>query len=575
MDYCRLSVLCIALLVATGVTTRCRAVNDVAGDLILFNDNGAWSWFEDERAIVDAAAGKLLVSSVANGSGTGGAARHGDVEVAALDIASGMVSRFTLSDALQADDHNSAALWRRPDGRYLALYSRHGSDNFTRYRLSTSAGDISSWSPEQSFNNTAGTTYSNIHYLPNDDGGAGRLYNFTRSINFDPNVLTSSNFGDSWSYGGKLLTEGGSSDRPYVRYFSDGQRIHFIATERHPRNYDNSIYHGYVQDRQLFDSQGNLIDVNLLDPTGPPPSALTKVFATGTQFGGTTMRRAWTVDVAIDDSGLPYAVFQARVNDNNADHRFFYARFNGTSWAVHELANAGGFLYAAEDDYTGLVALDPHDPNRLFISTKIDPRTDVAMPRYEVFEGKTTDGGATWAWSPITFNSTMDNLRPVVPAWDDEHTALLWMRGTYTTYTNYDLDIVGLTTFQPIAGVLGDLNADGDLDLDDFNMYLTGLHADLSGLTPEQAHMRGDLNGDLKNDFNDFAVFRAYYDLANGAGTFAALLTAVPEPATWVILVFGGIVRSSGFSRLRPPDRGTTNACRLPSTSSWSPTGPH
>jgi hypothetical protein len=542
-------------------------VNDVAGDPILFNDNGAWSWFEDERAIVDAAAGKILVSSVANGSGTGGAARHGDVEVAALDIASGMISRFTLSDALQADDHDSAALWRRPDGRYLALYSRHGSDNFTRSRISTNSGDISSWSTEQSFNNTAGTTYSNLHYLPNDNAGAGRLYNFTRSINFDPNVLTSNNYGDSWSYGGKLLTEGGSSDRPYVRYFSDGQRIHFITTERHPRNYDNSIYHGYVQDGQLFDSQGNLIDVKLLDPMGLPPSALTKVFATGTPFGGTTMRRAWTIDLAIDNSGLPYTVFQARANDSNADHRFFYAKFDGTNWSVHELAKAGGFLYTAEDDYTGLVALDPHDPNRLFISTKIDPRTDVAMPRYEIFAGQTTDGGASWAWSPVTFNSTMDNLRPIVPAWDGNHTALLWMRGTYTTYTNYDLDIVGLTAIEPIAGVLGDLDADDDLDLDDFSIYLAGLHADLTGLTPEQARMRGDLNGDLQNDFHDFVIFRSYYDLVHGTGTFAALLTAVPEPATWAMLVLGGIVRSSGFSRSRPPIGGATNVRRRPWTS--------
>jgi hypothetical protein len=25
----------------------------------------------------------------------------------------------------------------------------------------------------------------------------------------------------------------------------------------------------------------------------------------------------------------------------------------------------------------------------------------------------------------------MDNLRPIIPKWDDPRTALLWMRGTY------------------------------------------------------------------------------------------------------------------------------------------------
>ena len=74
------------------------------------------------------------------------------------------------------------------------------------------------------------------------------------------------------------------------------------------------------------------------------------------------------------------------------------------------------------------------------------------MPRYEIFEGNTANGGATWAWDPITYNSTMDNIRPIVPKWDNQHTALLWMRGTYTTYTNYNMAIVGLTEISPLTG---------------------------------------------------------------------------------------------------------------------------
>ena len=74
------------------------------------------------------------------------------------------------------------------------------------------------------------------------------------------------------------------------------------------------------------------------------------------------------------------------------------------------------------------------------------------MPRYEIFEGHTTNGGTTWAWDPITYNSTMDNIRPIVPKWDNQHTALLWMRGTYTTYTNYNMAIVGLTQITPLTG---------------------------------------------------------------------------------------------------------------------------
>lgn len=537
-----------AAIIYSAAASQALAVNDVAGDLILFNNNGAWSWFEDERAIVDVAAGKIIVSSVANSSGTGGAARHGDVEVASYDLSTGELSQFTLHDGLQADDHNSAALWQRTDGRYVALYAKHGSDQLTRFRISTNPGDVTSWSPEQTFSNGAGATYSNLHYLPNDNNGAGRLYNFVRSVNFDPNILVSNDQGSSWSYGGRLLSEGGSGDRPYLRYYSKDNRIHLIATERHPRNYDNGIYHGSIENGRLYGSAGNLLDGNLFDSSAVAPAALTPIFIPGTQFNGVTMRRAWTIDVAIDDAGLPYALFQARANDSNLDHRFFYARFDGSAWSVNELAKAGGYLYAAEDDYTGLGALDPNDPNRLFISTKIDPRTDVAMPRYEIFEGVTTNSGVDWNWKPITFNSVVDNLRPIVPAWDNENTALLWMRGSYSTYTNYNLDVVGLTDIGEIVPrIAGDLDGDGDVDLDDVAAFVDGLHADLSALSYDEARRRGDLNGDLVNDYQDFLLFRQAYDLAHGAGSTAAAMASVPEPVS----LFSALAAGVGAMTLR------------------------
>jgi hypothetical protein len=51
----------------------------------------------------------------------------------------------------------------------------------------------------------------------------------------------------------------------------------------------------------------------------------------------------------------------------------------------------------------------------------------------------------------------MDNLRPIVPKWDADHTALLWLRGSYTTYENYNLQVVGLTHFEPIGGGPGSM----------------------------------------------------------------------------------------------------------------------
>jgi hypothetical protein len=46
----------------------------------------------------------------------------------------------------------------------------------------------------------------------------------------------------------------------------------------------------------------------------------------------------------------------------------------------------------------------------------------------------------------VTRDSTADNLRPIVPIWRaaNDRTILLWLRGTYRKYTDYDLDVVGL-----------------------------------------------------------------------------------------------------------------------------------
>lgn len=550
----------------------CLAINDVGGSLIPFNDNGAWSWFEDERAIVDpaaGAAGKIIVSSVADAGGTGGAARNGDVDVVSYDIATSAITPVTLYESLEADDHNSAALLKLPDGRYLASYSKHGSDNVLHFNISSAAGNAENWQPETTYTESGGTTYSNLAYL----SASGDIFNFHRvggsTGGFDPNYLKW-NFASEagFSFGGRLLTgpEGnsGSGDRPYLRYTSNGvDRIDFIATDAHPRNLiSNGVYHGYMQFEPagpghptagygVYNSDGTRLGDLSQTTTSPyKASDFTPLLVGNTisPANNLLMTRGWTTDIQLDSAGKPYVAFTARVSDNSLDHRFFYGHYTGTSWNIHELAKAGGYLYAAEDDYTGLVALDPSDPSRLFISTNIDPRTNLPMTRYEIFEGNTANDGASWSWFPITYNSTMDNLRPIVPKWDTEHTALLWMRGTYSTFTNYDLDIVGLinpVSLPPsVAHAKGDLDRDSDIDIVDLSMYLNGLHTNLIGLTAAQAYEKGDLNGDFFNNFNDFVLFRQAYDTSNGAGAMAAAMSAVPEPASVALLAiaFAGLV---------------------------------
>jgi predicted secreted protein len=422
----------------------------VSGNLIQFNDNGAWCWYQDERAVVDVAGGKLIIGSDASMFGVGGSSRNGYIEAVIFDLQTGLSQRFTLMRA-SCDDHNAPAFLVRPDGKYLVLYAKH-YDDYSRYRIY----DGNNWTAEQQFdwNSIPGgtdfsTTYSNLFYLSAED----KVYNIVRCYARSPNLMVSTDLGDTWSYGG-LLTEPDASIgyvNGYFKYWSNGiDRIDFVCTEHHPRDYNTSIYHGYVNNGQSFDSYGSLLDSNISDKSAPKPADFTMVFAANTIVQEMRMTRCWTIDLQSYEDGTIATIFKTRVNDNpffpshDPEHVFFYARFDGLDWTSTYLGKAGSKLYYSEQDYTGLAALHPNDPNTIYISTPFDPRDDTDLIVHEILKGVTDDHGATWTWTAITRNSVRDNLRPIVPAWDEDNTALLWWRGTYYTAQSFDAAVVGI-----------------------------------------------------------------------------------------------------------------------------------
>ncbi len=432
-----------------------HAQDTVAGDLILLNDNGAWSWFGNERSVVDKDRGILLVGSTSSRQGAHG--RSGDADVASLTLDTGRRTRVALATRPRGndgngDDHNNPALLILEDGRYLAGYSEHFYDNKSRFRATTSAnadpGDPNSWTPELNVTNGSGVTYENLYQLSAERTGEfGRIYNFTRTVGVDPNFLYSDDNGASWVYGGKLLEQPGALGRPYVNYTSNGvDEIHYINTEDHPREgpRNNSIYHSTIKGGEVFDSFGAK-----LGDRGTPlsPQSGTRVFA------GDTSNVAWTSDIHLDDGGNPYIAFSVRSGASNAATNpdatlhYHYARFDGQQWHENRIAFAGSNL-SVHLNYTGNISLDPNNPNRVYISTDVDPATGQPIAdgtgRHEIYRGTTADGGTTWSWEAITQNSTVDNLRPVVPDWDEDNTAVVWFRGAYNNYIDYDSAIVGV-----------------------------------------------------------------------------------------------------------------------------------
>jgi hypothetical protein len=419
----------------------------------VLNDDGAWCWFQDERAII--AGSTLLIGSVANGASD--PARTGDVDVVAYDLASGRLRRYELHNQLESDDHAAPAFWLRPDGRVLAVYSKHGPENCFYTRVTSKPNDFTNWEPTVTFvpSEKSRVTYSNLHDLAAENGGRGRLYNFFRELDasFKPSFAWSDDYGESWSRGNVLIDVPLEfRHRPYVKYASDGHTIHVLYTDGHPRDYDNSVYHVFYRNGQLHRTDGNHI--------GPLPRGLKSPDEGTAVFRGNADNVAWVSDLHLSADGRPYAVFSVQKNSAGlssghpaagTDHRYHYVWWNGSQWRDAEIAHAGSRLYPGEDDYTGNICLDPNRLHTVYLSANVDPVTGKPLlsaadgqRHFEIYRGTTPDQGTTWHWDAVTHDSSVDNLRPIVPTWDGSRTALLWFRGTYVTYRNYRTEVVGL-----------------------------------------------------------------------------------------------------------------------------------
>lgn len=400
----------------------------------LFAQNGGWCWFQDPRAIIHE--DKLVVGSV-SGSGE----ERGDLRVSVYDLKADQdLGTVVLHPKLQSDDHCAPAFYARPDNRILAIYNLHSSPKHY-YRISA-PGDPTQWGEEKTFAHPRRTSYMNVYYQPSES----LLYNFYRDdsrATFCPFYMTSSDHGDTWQAGGQLIGhELKGTQRPYPRYWSDGEFVHVSFTEAHPQTYAAcGIYYAKFKAGKFYKADGALIkDITKDGPLLPREAEMI--------FKGEPENGAWTSSIVTGEKGKVYIAYSVR--KSASDHRFRYAEWDGKEWRDNEVAFAGSGLYPKAYDYTGLITIDPTDPQRVFFSTNVSPKTGtrgdgktIHSGLHEMYEGVTANSGATWKITPITTNSPTDNLRPICVV-GDGWKALLWLRGRYTTYTDYEQDVVGI-----------------------------------------------------------------------------------------------------------------------------------
>ncbi|WP_235941067.1 BNR-4 repeat-containing protein [Cyclobacterium roseum] len=419
---------------------------------ILLSENGSWCWFQDERALlID---DKVLFTSVTS---------EGYNTVSEWDLNNHQtISKVLTEGSLPADDHNVGALMLRPDGKILTVYSGHSIDSLVRFRSTREPFDIRSWEEESTVQHQGRVCYANLYHLEEE----GKTYNFFRGNENNPHYLVSEDFGESWESGGRLFQFEG---RSYLKYVSDGKsRIHFVTTDGHPRHFNNNIYHGYLENGRAYRSDGTLVGpLSTGETSNLKPSDFTLVYDGDLQ---TRTDVAWTSDIQLDEEGMPYFAFSVTkdpisrgetVNTSlgGFDHRYHDARWDGSNWVSTEMAYAGSRLYPGENEYTGLISLHPSSKNILYFSADVHPETGQPLlvngeRRYEIFRAERQTQDSPWHFSPVTFGSAEDNIRPIVLA-DSNREVILWLSGRYSTYRDYQLKVYGKILPSPAENNIG------------------------------------------------------------------------------------------------------------------------
>lgn len=441
-------------------------------DAVLIQTDGAWSWFSDHTA-------RFVNGDLYLGYVKGQAKK---MAMTRYDFDTSTAHEFLFSTAVNPsnDDHDVPNVTVLPDGKILSVYSRHNLDPMFYYRTSLNRNptSLADWGPEQTKTlGTAKNTYSNTHRLSAE---SNKIYNFSRNINFNPTLCTSTDNGQTWGTPVHFIKTGTGSVRPYPRYFSNQQnRIDLIYTDGHPRDVNNSIYHLFYQDGSFRKSDGSIVKslANLpIEHDAGERGTVVYPYTSAAWGPGKgpddwiPSGRAWTWDIHYQPDGKPVCAFQVQVDGaagpatdfRNDRIYYYYARWDGGQWRRKFIANAGRGLFSSEDDYGGGMCIDPENPNVVYISSNVanpfdlstlSPALNPNNEIYEIYRGVTADGGATWSWEAITSGSNASNMRPFVPDDHGRAEAVVWFHGRYTTFLNYDCNIYGVFSTAPAPGL--------------------------------------------------------------------------------------------------------------------------
>jgi hypothetical protein len=366
----------------------------------------------------------------------------GNIRAASYDHSTREVTENTIAPDFHADDRSQPSLLiRSSDNRVIIFHTKH-ADNTLRWRISDDACDVASFGPELTYT-LAGGGVALAYPQPVELTAEGRIYVFfrrtTRALDerewryvisaddgatFGSESVLRENF---QSCGGKYVIN------PYTMPVSNGpSRIDFVSSDYEqierggtPRN----VYHWYYQGGAYYRSDGTWIK-DLQDGHIQSQAEVTTVDETDDT-------NIW--DITLDGNGYPVVVY-VKFLDYHTDHRYRYARWNGSEWNHYEIVSGGGPVSEASgrEWYSGGICLNRNNPSIVYLSRETRPQ------EFEIHEYFTPDGGATWRLvAKYEGRSNTKNFRPQYPRnADEDQIQLMFVSGDYADSSDYSASIL-------------------------------------------------------------------------------------------------------------------------------------